>query len=105
MYFRIAKAGTTIELLTVSGHVYDNVTPAILPIAWNGAPIARVIDLNQAIFDFDFYDHDGGISVRDFMGTITVNFKDFTTGSNRFPTSKEVTSGLLKIRISMYWSN
>lgn len=104
MYFRIAKAGTTTELFTTSNHVIDNVTSAMLPIAWNGAPIVQVLDLNQANFDFDFYDYDG-LSSNDFMGTITLNFKDYTTGSNQFPTQKEITVGLFTIRISMYWSN
>lgn len=105
VYFKITNSGTTTALFSLStSNRAENLKISDLPYGWvgtSGAPFFVLSDLTQAV-DVDLYDYDS-VGSDQYMGSSTFNFNNYTTGSNKYPTSITVTNGSVSIKLDLIW--
>jgi PKD repeat protein len=110
VYFQITKSGTTTSLynLPVANRI-ENLRKVDLPKSWSktdGTPFFILNDLTQAI-DVDLYNYNS-TSTDDYMGSTSFNFTNYTTGSNKYPTTVTTTKNLspnrnVTIKLDLIW--
>lgn len=105
VYFDITKSGTTETLYSLDvANRKENMTQADLPVSWStssGSAFFTLTNLSQAV-DVDLYDFDS-LSADEYMGTATFNFQNYTSGSNRYPSTITATSNGVSIKLNLTW--
>jgi len=105
VYFQITNSGTSNVLYTIgSGNRVENLTSSDIPYGWfnsNGSAIYTCNNLNQAI-DIDLWDYDYATS-DEYMGSATCLFSNYTSGSNKYPSTVNVTNGSVSIQLELAW--
>lgn len=105
VYFKITNSGTTNSLFSLAtSNRYENLQVANLPVFWSnnsGAPFFVLSDLTQAV-DVDLYDYDY-LTTDQYMGSTTFNFMNYTTGSNKYPTSVTTNNGSVSVKLDLIW--
>ena len=110
VYFKITNSGTTTELYSLpTANRIENLRKVDLPKSWSktdGTPFFILNDLTQAI-DVDLYNYNS-TSADDYMGSTSFNFTNYTTGSNKYPTTVTTTKNLspnrnVTIKLDLIW--
>ena len=105
IYFQLVKTGTEEALYTLpTSSRLEDLRVVDLPRSWadpNGGTFYVLGDLNQSIY-VDLYDYDSFDS-NDFVGSVTVDFGDYTSGSSKYPSTITKTSGSVSIKLELVW--
>jgi PKD repeat protein len=106
VYFEFTKTLTNTALYTLSNTVRaENLRPVDLPYVWGdistGSPFYVLNPLTQVI-DVDLYDYES-LGTDEYMGTATFDFTNYTTGSNKYPSSVTITTGSTSIKLDLIW--
>lgn len=105
IYFRITKSGTIAALYALpTSSRKENLRVVDLPFSWSqnsGGTFFTHNDLNQAI-DIDLYDYDSTTS-DEYIGTVTVDFNDYITGSSKYPGTITKTLGSVSVKLELAW--
>jgi hypothetical protein len=105
VYFRLTKSGTVDALYTLAtSSRLENLRVVDLPRSWadpNGGTFYVLGDLNQAV-DVNLYDYDS-INSDEYIGTVTVDFGDYTSGSSKYPSTITKTSGSVSVKLEVVW--
>jgi hypothetical protein len=105
VYFQLTKSGTLDALYTLSSSSrLENLRVVDLPRSWadpSGGTFYVLGDLNQSV-DVDLYDYDS-FSSNEYIGTVTVDFGDYTSGSSKYPSTITKTSGSVSVKLEVVW--
>ena len=107
VYFNITVHSTnsSLYLLSVDNRI-ENLQSSALPASWsgnNGSSFLTLNNVNQAI-DVNFYDYDY-LTTDQYMGGVSFNFADYTSGGNKYPTDVTVSLGNVSVKLYLTWSN
>lgn len=104
MYFKVARANTTTIVYQITtGSRVENINLLSLPANWTGMGGISLFDndINQPI-DIAFFDYDSS-SGDDNMGGVSVDFSNYTFGSDKFPGTITLNNGLFSIKLYITW--
>lgn len=101
VYFQIQDKNSKILFDITSAERYNNINPASLPIFWNLPTPFAIADLNETIF-INLFDYDFGTSDED-MSYVGFNMKDYTNGSNAYPSKVIRTQNGITVTLDLNW--
>jgi len=86
---------------------FDDISNTNLPIYWQNqtsSPLIIINDVNSQV-DVILEDVDGLNISQETMATVTFNLSNYSTGSNKYPSSATVNSFGTTIKLDFAWSN
>jgi hypothetical protein len=105
VYFKLTQTGGISLYSLATSARYENLKISDLPVSWSGsggAPFCVVNDLNSYVFA-DLYDFDSWPASHQNMGFSGFLFSDYTTGSNKYPSTVTRTIGSTSIKLDLIW--
>jgi hypothetical protein len=105
IYFQFNKTGT-FDLLYgwPTSSRKENLRNADLPSSWSvtgGGTFYTHSTLNQGI-DIDLFDYDD-VGGPELIGTTTIRFSDYTSGSNKYPSSINLSQNGVSLKLDVTW--
>lgn len=104
VYFTIRKSGLNDYLYSLDKNSrIINLQASGLPAYWsnNGSAFFTLGSIYQKI-DLDLWDYDG-LSSDEYIGYVTVDFTDYTSGGNKYPSTIIKTNGFVSIKLDLIW--
>jgi hypothetical protein len=105
VYFEITQGTNPTPLYSLAiPSRKENLRTFDLPDYWSGsggAPFCVVNDLNNQVY-IDLWDYDYATTDQ-FMGLTGFVFSDYTTGSNKYPSTVTTTNGSTSIQLDLIW--
>ncbi|RAR71366.1 PKD repeat protein [Flavobacterium aciduliphilum] len=103
IYFQIQDQNSAVLFDATSSNRFSDVTPSMLPFAWNISNPFVITDLTQSRY-IELFDYDFGTSDED-MGYVGFLMSNYTTGSNAYPTTVTQTNTTygITVKLDLIW--